>query len=195
MVEDNLAKTIVDKILSQKRLLGNKKVLVIAVGGWMQVLRFAYDTISSNLALKTTKIIIVLDRDIKESVPQFMKSEHIGFEIAPNYLPVQSLEKFLLSNLVDNVDHELFSRVDNYIFQKRSLSTILNDYKSKINNNSFSEKDTLKNGKALFGLLQHELEQSRKTENDLSDEIVHYLFEKENKDIAELAKFLTDNLL
>lgn len=160
----------------------------------MQVLRFAYDTISSNLALKTTKIVIVLDRDIKEEVPKFMKTEHIGFEIPPNFLPVQSLEKYLVSNLVDNVDHELYSRLDNYIFQKRSLSTILSDYSSKINNNSFQDKETIKNGKALFGLLQHELEQTRKTENDLSNEIVQYLFEKDNANIKELTNFLTKTL-
>lgn len=71
----------------------------------------------------------------------------------------------------------------------------MNDYKSKINNICFSNKETVKNGKTLFGLLQHELEQSRKTKNDLSDEVVHSLFEKENKDINELSKFLTDNLL
>ena len=47
MVEDDLAKTIVERILREKRLLSNKRVMVISVGGWMQVLQFAYDTIRS----------------------------------------------------------------------------------------------------------------------------------------------------
>lgn len=51
----------------------NKRILVIAVGGWTQVLRFAYDTIRSNLMLSTTKILIILDRDIKDDVPNFIK--------------------------------------------------------------------------------------------------------------------------
>lgn len=83
MVEDDLARKIVEKILYQKHLLSNKRVLVIAVGGWMQVLRFAYDTIRSNLALSTTKILIILDRDIKNSVAGFMKKERIGFSNEP----------------------------------------------------------------------------------------------------------------
>lgn len=81
MVEDDLAKTIVERILREKGLLSNKRVLVIAVGGWTQVLRFAYDTIRSNLALSTTKILIVLDRDIKDNVAGFMKNEKIGFSM------------------------------------------------------------------------------------------------------------------
>ena len=98
MVEDELSRQIVEKILKQKQLLGNKRVLVIAVGGWTQVLRFAYDSIRSNLMIKTTKILIILDRDIKDFVPKFLKDEKMNFSVEPNYLPVNSLEKFLLQN-------------------------------------------------------------------------------------------------
>ena len=61
MVEDVLAKSIIERIFAEKRLLNNKRVLVIAVGGWGEVLRFAYDTIRSNLTIRTTKILIVLE--------------------------------------------------------------------------------------------------------------------------------------
>ena len=96
MVEDDLAKQVVEKILSKKRLLSNKRVLVIAVGGWTQVLRFAYDTIRSNLMLKSTKVIIILDRDVKDEVPDFMKKQRINFSVKPDYLPIKSIEKYLL---------------------------------------------------------------------------------------------------
>lgn len=89
----NLAKKIVERILRDRRLLSNKRVLVISVGGWTQVLRFAYDTIKSNLALSTTKILIVLDRDIQDSVAGFMKKERIGFSNGPCYLPIKSFGK------------------------------------------------------------------------------------------------------
>ena len=68
MVEDDLAKEIVEKILRKERILANKRILVISVGGWTQVIRFAYDSIRSNLALSTTKILIILDRDINGKV-------------------------------------------------------------------------------------------------------------------------------
>ena len=127
MVEDDLAKKIVEKILCEKYLMSNKRVLVIAVGGWMQVLRFAYDTIRSNLALSTTKIIIVLDGDIEECVSGFIKKEKLGFSNQPNYLPIKSLEKYLLCNLVNNVDTVLFRTLNDYLFQSKSLDAIIND--------------------------------------------------------------------
>lgn len=190
MVEDDLAKQIVDKILKQKALLGNKRVLVIAAGGWMQVLRFAYDTIRSNLMLKTTKVVIVLDRDIKTDVPKYLKDHHIGFSTEPNYLPVQSLEKYLLYNLVKQIDHTLFRKLNDYVFQGKSLDEIISDYNAKVTNGIYTDDEKIKNGKTLYDCLRHELKQIRKSEDDLIQIIVEYLFEDGNKEIEELSTFL-----
>lgn len=194
MVEDNLAKSIVDKILYNKQLLGNKRVLVIAVGGWTQVLRFAYDTIRSNLALSTTKIVIVLDRDIKQEVPGFLKSERIGFANPPHFLPIKSLEKYLLDKLVKNVDLKLYRKLNDYVFQNRSLSDIINKYQSNVKNGVYRDLEKVNNGKALFTELQHELTQIRKNEEDISEIIVEHLFEGNNLEIDELSNYLKNIL-
>lgn len=194
MVEDDLARIIVEKILYKKRLLSNKRILVIAVGGWTQVLRFAYDTIRSNLTLSTTKIMIILDRDIKNEVPKFLKSEHIGFSIQPNFLPIQSLEKYLLDKLVVNVDHDLFRRLSDYTFQGKSLSNIINAYQSGINNKVYTDVERIKNGKILYELLRHEMRNIRKSEDELLNAVVDYLFEKDNQNLNELSEFLETNL-
>lgn len=194
MVEDDLAKQIVEKILKQKQLLGNKRVLVIAVGGWTQVLRFAYDTIRSNLMLKSTKILIVLDRDIKNEVPKFLKDQHINFSIEPNYLPIQSLEKYLLSRLTKQVDHTLFRELNDYVFQGKSLSNVVEDYNKNVNNNVYKEEEKIKNGKIFYDCLRHELHQIRKDEVELIQIIVEYLFANQNTEIEELAKFLEKEL-
>lgn len=194
MVEDDLAKQIVDKILKQKELLGNKRVLVIAAGGWMQVLRFAYDTIRSNLMLKTTKVMIVLDRDIKDQVPKFLKDQRIGFSTDPNYLPVQSLEKYLLNNLTKQIDHTLFRKLNDYVFQGKSLNEIISDYNTKVTTGEYSDTEKIKNGKILYDCLRHELKQIRKDEDDLIQIIVEYLFENGNNEIAELTAFLEAQL-
>ena len=194
MVEDDLAKQIVDKILKQKELLGNKRVLVIAAGGWTQVLRFAYDTISSNLMLKTTKVMIVLDRDIKSEVPKFLRDQRIGFVTEPNYLPVQSLEKYLLKNLVIQVDHALFRKLNDYVFQGKSLNDIISEYNTKVTNGEYSDTEKIKSGKILYDCLRHELKQIRKDEDVLIQIIVEYLFDGGNKEIAELSTFLETEL-
>lgn len=190
MVEDDLAKQIVEKILTQKNLLGNKRVLVIAVGGWTQVLRFAYDTIRSNLMLKTTKVIIVLDRDIKSEVPNFLKSQNINFSVQPNYLPIKSLEKYLLDNLVKHVNHDLFRDLNDYVFQGKSLNDIIQNYIRDVKNGVHKDEEKIKNGKTLYYVIKHELQQIRKNESDLAQRVVDYLFSNGNSEIEELSAFL-----
>lgn len=192
MVEDELAKIIVERILREKRLLSNKRVLVIAVGGWSQVLRFTYDTIRSNLALKTTKILIVLDRDIKEEAKKFMKKEKIGFAITPNYLPVKSLEKYLLEKLVENVDLVLFRELNDYLFQRKSLDLIIKEYDLKVKESTYTDVEKLSNGKLLYDELKHELYQIRKSEDELIAIIVDYLFNSQNAEIEELSTYLEE---
>ncbi len=190
MVEDDLAKQIVDRILIEKKLLGNKRVLVIAVGGWHQVLRFAYDTIRSNLMLKSTKVLIVLDRDIQADVPSFMKTNKIGFSVEPNYLPIQSLEKYLLSHLTQQIDHDLFRHLCDYVFQGKSLNEIVSEYIKNVNNSVYTDGEKLKSGKIFYDCLRHELQQVRKTEMDLIQIVVDYLFDNNDSNIEELAQFL-----
>ena len=194
MVEDELSRQIVEKILKQKQLLGNKRVLVIAVGGWTQVLRFAYDSIRSNLMIKTTKILIILDRDIKDFVPKFLKDEKMNFSVEPNYLPVNSLEKFLLQNLVNQVNHGLFRTLNDYIFQGKSLNDIINQYNKDVKNGTYTDSEKINNGKQLYAILQHELRQIRKTDSDLIDLIVSFLFNNKNSEIDELTAFLEKEL-
>ncbi|MCR1919977.1 AAA family ATPase [Frisingicoccus caecimuris] len=194
MVEDELARAIVERILRQKRLLSNKRVLVIAVGGWTEVLRFAYDTIRSNLALSTTKILIVLDRDIRESVSGFLKKERMGFSNAPNYLPIKSLEKYLLDKLIQNVDAVLFRELNDYLFQGKSLDIIIKEYDIKVKNGIYTDIEKINNGKMLYNELKHELHQIRKSDDDLVSIIVDYLFDANNKEIEELTTFFESKL-
>lgn len=194
LVEDDLAKIIIERILREKRLLSNKRVLVIAVGGWTQVLRFAYDTIRSNLALSTTKILIILDRDIKDSVPGFIKKERIGFSIEPNYLPIKSLEKYLLEKLTKNIDTALFRELNDYLFQGKSLDVIIKDYSIKVKNQQYTDAEKLTNGKLLYETLNHELRQIRKSDTDLVAIIVDYLFSSGSDEVNELTNFLEKTL-
>ena len=162
---------------------------MISVGGWTQVLRFAYDTIKSNLALSTTKILIVLDRDIQDSVAGFMKKERIGFSNEPCYLPIKSLEKYLLEKLVKNVDIVLFRELNDYLFQGKSLDIIVKEYNTNVKNSVYTDLEKIENGKMLYEVIRHELRQIRKTDTDLVAIIVDYLFNSENTEIKELSNF------
>ena len=191
MVEDQLARSIVEKILREQKLLSNKRVLVIAVGGWMQVLRFAYDTVRSNLALQTTKILIILDKDIESNVASFIRKEKIRFSISPNYLPVKSLEKYLLENLVLNVNKNLFRELNDYIFQGKSLDDIVKEYSIQIKNGKIKNDN---NGKIFYSMLRTELSNICKIDDDLIAYVIEYLFNSNDNNIQELVKFLNQNI-
>ena len=184
-VEDVLAKQLVERILNSRRLLSNKRVLTIAVGGWMQVLRLAYDIIRSNFIRRSTNLIIVLDRDIKDQVANFLKTNHIGFEKPINYLPVPSLEKYLYRNICINLDMALVRELDDYLFQMKSVETVAKE---------FGQSDGCSNGKGFFGNIRNELRRLNKTEDDLVERVLQYLFDVKNEDLKELVEFLERQL-
>lgn len=188
MVEDNLAKEVVERIIIKERLRTNKKILVIPVGGWNQVLRFAYDTIRSNLVLSTTKVLIVLDRDIKSEVNSFMRSEHIGFSTPPNYLPIQSLEKYLLDKLTKNIDYELVNLLNDYIFQNTPLDKVCKEY--HMTDKSHEDQ----NGKSFYKIIKRELNSVRKDEKELIDFVTEYLFKTNGEELQELVEFFKSEL-
>ena len=188
LVEDDLAKSIIERILVEKDLLNNIRVKVLPTGGWTNTLVMAYDIISSRLLLKGTRIIVVLDRDIKDLVPDFLRSHKECRCTEPDYLPINSLEKYIKQNLVDNVDAVLFRRLDNYIFQGRPLSAILTKYK----NEADVENDS--DGKKLFGIIQNELRTLRKDRDELVELIVKYLMDNKKELIDNLASFIKRKL-
>lgn len=65
-VEDELAKKIVTETIKKLNLSKNKRVNVLALGGWREVLRFANE-FKVNGLFHNTKIVIVLDGDIKSN--------------------------------------------------------------------------------------------------------------------------------
>ena len=83
-----------------------------------------------------------------------------------------------------NVDHTLFRRLNDYIFQQKSLTDIIGDYSK--NNNTESDN----NGKVLYKLIDSELRERRKSRNELIEMVVDYLFEKNDDIIKKTVTFL-----
>ena len=92
------------------------------------------------------------------------------------------------NKLIDNFDSSLYQRLDNYLFQKRPLQAILQEYVM----NSKPESDA--DGKALYGTLLNELRGMRKDRDELAEIVVKYIFETETQMITDLAEFLRSNI-
>lgn len=183
-----MAKCIVERILLEKELLNNIRVKVLPTGGWTNTLVMAHDVIASRLLLKGTRVIVILDKDIKNAVPKFLKTHKECKHLEPDYLPINSLEKYLKQKLVDNVDAALYKKLDNYIFQGHPLASILKKYHAETQDVDDSD------GKTLYGYLIGELRSIRKDREDLVEIIVKYLMENDHELVDALAEYLTKKL-
>lgn len=184
LVEDDLAKAIVEKVLRREKLLSNKLVHILPCGGYVQVIDLANDVIAHNLLGKKASISIVLDGDVKEDAEKYRIRQNYKNNIPLNFLPIESLEKYLRNKLYLNVDQKLFRQLNDYIFQNKSLTELISEYKQA----AYSDNDN--NGKKLFGIIDSELRERRVDRSELVTMIVEYLFENEDNSLNKLTVFL-----
>lgn len=116
LVEDDLASGIIKRILKKYSFLSNKLVHVLPCGGFSNVIELGQEVTSSNLLSKPSNIIIILDGDVSQEAQNYISKNQVKNNIPLNFLPIESLEKFLKSNLFTNVDHKLFRLLNDYIF-------------------------------------------------------------------------------
>lgn len=184
LVEDDLAKAIVGKLLKDEKLLNSKLVHVLPCGGYTKVIDLANDVITHNLLGKKASISIVLDGDVKELAEQYRIKQNIGNNIPLNFLPIESLEKYLRNKLFLDVDQKLFRQLNDYIFQSKSLTELIDTYKKS----GDAENDN--NGKKLFEILDTELRERRVERSELVTMVVDYLFETHDNSLNKLTVFL-----
>lgn len=193
LVEDDLAREIIHNILRKRRLYGSRLIHVLPCGGYNNVIRLADDVVRNNLLGKTASIMIILDKDVEVKAKNFIKNSGIANNIPLNFLPVDSLEKYLKKYLVTTVDHDLFTELNDYVFHQRSLQDIILEYNSnqsewlKANPN---KKEYDKDGKIFYKLLDDELRNRGKDRAWLINEVVEYLFNVKPELIEPLVEFL-----
>lgn len=188
LVEDELAKEIITRVLRREKLLTNKLVHVLPCGGFSNVITLGYEVIKDNLLSKKASISIVLDRDIEQKAKNFISKHNLSNSIRINFLPIQSLEKYLKSKLIENVDHTLFRELNDYLFQQTGLKKIIEDYQLTLHPNNDSD------GKHLFKNIETELKFRNKSRNDLVEIIINYLSENGDLNNKELVEFLRNEL-
>ena len=184
-VEDDLAKCILERVLIEKELINNIRIKILPTGGWTNTLVMAHDVVSSKLLLRGTKVIVVLDKDIQSLVPDFLGKHKECKYIAPDYLPVSSLEKYLRQKLVIQVDTALYKKLDNYVFQGRPLSSVLEKYRAEVDYSADTD------GKKLYGVLINELRSIRKDREELIEIVVRHLMETDQTTVDALADYLS----
>ncbi|CAJ3537387.1 putative ATP binding protein [Burkholderia pseudomallei] len=188
LVEDDLAKEVINRLLRKNSLLSSKLVHVLPCGGYTNVIELAREVVNSNLVGKTASISIILDGDVRRDAQAYMVKHGIRNNIPLTYLPIESLEKYLKSKLHDNVDHKLFRKLNDFIFHQVSLTEIIEKYKTTID----SSKDG--NGKKLFDRIASELHARGKTRGDLVEIVVEHLIDSNSIDLENIVHHLKEHL-
>lgn len=145
LVEDELAKYIIEKIIRDSGLNKNKLIRVIPTGGWENTLELSSDFIKGITLGAQCKILTILDGDIEQQFYSKYSDDHPYRKLKLEFLPITSIEKFLFRHLIEIPNDKLIERIGNDFFNVRSIQDILDDYKENYS------KDN--NRKKLFGLL------------------------------------------
>jgi energy-coupling factor transporter ATP-binding protein EcfA2 len=188
LVEDDLAKELITRLLRNHKLLTGRLVHVLPCGGYTNVIELAREVVNSNLVGKMASISIILDGDVETDAKSYMTKNQIRNNIPMSFLPVESLEKYLKSNLFDAVDQRLFRTLNDFIFHQVSLSELIDE--SRIGGQSASDTS----GKKLYKKLEGELHKRQKTRAELVEITIRHLLENNESEMAKIVNYLTERL-
>lgn len=145
LVEDELAKALVEKVIRENSLRKSKLCCVLPAGGCNQMLKLHRDMMMYNTLGVGKQIVSIYDGDVKDSI-----SEKEDFKsLKKCFLPIPSVEKYLKKKLITEPDSKFIKLIGDKYFIKRSLNDIIFDYKNDERTKQYGDKD----GKALYKVL------------------------------------------
>jgi energy-coupling factor transporter ATP-binding protein EcfA2 len=129
LVEDNLAKNLVEKAIRDTKLQISRLIKVLPCGGWEKTLELQQEIQSSRLAGAGCKVISILDGDIQGECNKKYPPETQFSILTKCFLPIKSLEKYLKKMLVAEPNDQFARQLGDTFYRVRSLIDIVNDYK------------------------------------------------------------------
>lgn len=118
LVEDVLAKIVVQKLIDDNNLSKSRLIHIVPVGGWENVLRLHRDLLAGNVLGLDRQIFSVIDGDLRDKVPETYKS------LRKLFLPIDSVEKFLLDVIVKEKNRAAKTMIGDKYFTIKSISEI-----------------------------------------------------------------------
>ena len=164
LVEDLLAKYVVEKVIKKEGLNSGCLINVLPVGGWENVLKFQNESYQTNTFGIGTKVFSILDGDIRKMV----KKEYRN--LPKLFLPINSIEKYLYKVITTPSQKKIKKEINDSFFAVESLDNILADY--------YSDGDN--NGKNLYRKLLKNLEGRGISEEAFVKELCDIIMRHEN---------------
>jgi predicted ATPase len=125
LVEDILAKVLVENVLETRGLNTSKLIHVVPVGGWSNVLSLQSDLLKGNVLGLGREVISILDGDV---VAEANKARP---DLRKLFLPVKSIEKFLYEIIIDGTQSGLRKTIGDKYFQLDSLDTLAAEHHAR----------------------------------------------------------------
>ena len=179
LVEDNLAKGIVEWVQRKYNLCKSKLICIVPCGGWENTLALQSEMFHSGLLGYNKSIISILDGDIADVCNEkyIRKGKYKDLNIA--FTPISSIEKFLLDKLITNIDYKFFREFGDSFFKKKPLEEVINLYLTKRNGTDSS-------GKFLYKFLMNQSTIVGNAEQEFIIKITEYVVSVTNvDDLAE----------
>ena len=129
LVEDHLARTILEWIIRNHNLNSSKLIHILPVGGWENTLALHNDIFDSELLGYKKSVISILDGDVENEfkTKYLHKGKYSNLNIS--FLPIPSIEKYLQDKLINDVDTKFIRHFGDSFFKKKSLNDILKNFK------------------------------------------------------------------
>lgn len=179
--EDDLAKFVIDRIITSQRLYEGKLIHILPCGDWRNTVRLHKEILESNLTSHSTKVISVLDGDVSEDFEKEKNKDSALKRINVAFLPIPSLEKYLHEHLIDNVDASFFRELNDRFYRKTSLDEVIADYQ---------ESGIDRKGKKLWQRMVSSIGDEGMTENEFLREICSSIYGR--LDVETLTRRIKD---
>ena len=181
LVEDVLAKYIVKRIIDENNLYESKLIHVMPCAGWENTIKLHDDIVVSNLVGHGTAVLTILDGDIRSEYMQRYQRKGIFCDINVQFLPIHSVEKYLLNKLSKKPDPKFAKKFGDRFFRIKSLKDVLADYNTNYTNDN--------SGKKLYRLLKKVAMQQKVKESEFVSSLCEFIYDYE--DFEELSEKLS----
>lgn len=172
LVEDELTKGIVEKVLRENNLQKSKLCCVLPAGGCNQMLKLHRDMVTYNTLGVGKHIISIYDGDVKESISK--RKEYVT--LPKCFLPIPSIEKYLKKKFIDEPDRGFIRLIGDKYFNQRSLDNIISDYK----NDPRTQAGNDKTGKKLYDVILANLDRIGISDSDFVKYVCDDIYSYEN---------------
>lgn len=183
LVEDHLARLLVRRCIEKHALSRSKLINVLPAGGWLNVLRLQHELYVSATLGAGTKVLSVLDGDVREH----LKADSPYARYPKLFLPVKSVEKFLQEVILSGEHLALRKEIKDRFFYVRSLDEVVAEYHRGNKAAGLTDED----GKRLYRELLDELRARGMNEDNFIEKLADIVeqqisFDKFIKDLGRM---------